>query len=59
MHLTNHINRRPESPAPGRTGEVDSDYKNTEAKIQISLRTKLAEDLLLPGADLPPTTHSR
>jgi len=52
VHLTNHINRRPESPAPDHTGEVTGDYKHTEAKIQISLRTKLAEGLLLPGADL-------
>jgi len=51
VHLTNRINRRPESPAPDRTGEV-ADYKHTEAKIQISLRTKLAEGLLLPDADL-------
>jgi phospholipase A1 len=52
VHLTNRINRRPESPAPDHTGEVTGDYKHTEAKIQISLRTKLAEGLLLPGADL-------
>lgn len=51
LHHTSRVNRRPESPAAGRTGETE-DYRHVESKIQISLRTKLAEGLLLPGADL-------
>ena len=51
LHATSRINRRPESPAPDHTGET-ADYRHVEAKIQISLRTKLAEGLLLPDADL-------
>jgi phospholipase A1 len=50
IHETTNINRTPQSPTQA---VVDlPDYRKIEAKIQLSLRTKLAQDLLLPGADL-------
>ncbi len=50
LHVTNRINRSPASPtqAPVRV----RDFRREEAKFQLSLRTKVAEDVLLPGADL-------
>lgn len=51
LHLTSNINRSPSSPnQPARTSNPD--YRAVDAKLQISLRAKLVEDLLLPGADL-------
>ncbi|MGM9484694.1 phospholipase A [Roseateles sp. NT4] len=50
LHYTSRINRAPQSP---NQDPVElSNYKREEAKFQLSLRTKLAQDLLLPGADL-------
>ncbi|WP_292444329.1 phospholipase A [Methylibium sp.] len=51
MHVTTRINNTPDSPAADRSGSL-GDYRKVEAKVQISLRTKLAENLLLPGGDL-------
>lgn len=51
VHVSSRFNRQPASPAAGHTGELP-DYHNPEAKLQISVRTKLAEGLVLPGADL-------
>ncbi len=51
VHVTNHVNRSPVSPAPGHSGPLP-DHRDVEAKLQLSVRTKLAEGLLLPGADL-------
>ncbi|WP_418317264.1 phospholipase A [Piscinibacter sakaiensis] len=50
LHLTSRINRTPQSP----TQQVVNlpDYRVVEAKFQLSLRTKVVQDLLLPGADL-------
>lgn len=51
LHYTSSINRSPSSP----THPVSADnpnYRQIEAKLQISLRAKLADNLLLPGADL-------
>lgn len=48
---TSTMNRAPSSPthpAPA----VNNNYKTIEAKLQISLRSKVVENLLLPGADL-------
>ncbi|MDX1526901.1 MAG: phospholipase A [Pseudidiomarina maritima] len=45
------INEQPVSPTRGPASTLDS-YKPNEAKLQISLRTKLLEDVILPGADL-------
>jgi phospholipase A1/A2 len=50
FHYTSHINRRPQSPTQGEV--IQPNYRREEAKFQLSLRTKLAQDLLLPGGDL-------
>lgn len=50
LHLTSRINRSPQSPSQAAV-ELPN-YRREEAKFQLSLRTKLAQDLLLPGADL-------
>lgn len=51
LHYTTRINTRPTSPTPGRDGQL-GDYQRVETKLQISLRTKLAQSVLLPGADV-------
>ena len=51
LHVTSDINRQPTSPTRG-AAPLRPNYKGVEAKMQISLRVKVAEDLLLPGADL-------
>lgn len=51
VHYTSSINRLPASPTRPSTGERN-EYKPIEAKLQVSLRTKIAENLLLPGADV-------
>lgn len=51
LHYTTHINRDPGSPTHPASGR-DSNYRPIEAKLQISLRAKVAEGLLLPDADL-------
>lgn len=51
LHYSSAINRTPQSPSPGRDATLP-EYRNVETKLQISLRTKLAEDILLPQADL-------
>jgi phospholipase A1 len=50
-HYTSHVNDRPFSPTHG-LADTGRDYRHTEAKFQVSLRTKAIEGLLLPGADL-------
>lgn len=50
-HYTTAINRQPNSPSRG-DAEMQENYGNVEIKLQISLRTKLWENLLLPNADL-------
>ncbi|MBU2279484.1 MAG: phospholipase A [Gammaproteobacteria bacterium] len=51
VHYTSNINRQP--TAPGKPLGPDNDnYRKLEAKLQISLRTKLATGVVLPGADL-------
>lgn len=51
VHYTTSINRSPSSPTQP-AGAGNPDYRSVEAKLQISLRAKIAEDLFLPGADL-------
>jgi len=51
VHYTTSINRSPSSPTQA-PGKANPNYRNIEAKLQISLRAKIAEDLFLPGADL-------
>jgi phospholipase A1 len=50
LHVTNHINRAPQSPTQATVHEPD--FRIEEAKFQLSLRTKLLQDALLPEADL-------
>lgn len=50
-HYTSSINRQPTSPSRG-AGELQDNFGNTEIKLQISLRTKLMENVLLPNADI-------
>ncbi|PKO94361.1 MAG: phospholipase [Betaproteobacteria bacterium HGW-Betaproteobacteria-10] len=51
VHYTSRINRAPHSPTQP-VSPSHPDYRQIEAKLQISLRAKVAENLLLPGADL-------
>jgi len=51
VHYTTSINRSPSSPTQA-AGAGNPGYRSVEAKLQISLRAKIAEDLFLPGADL-------
>lgn len=51
LHYTTNINRSPHSPTQ-QASTAKNDYRSIEAKLQISLRAKVVEDLLLPGADL-------
>lgn len=51
VHYSSSINRQPQSPT--RTGaEFQENYKDIETKLQVSLRAKVLEDILLPNADL-------
>lgn len=50
LHFTERINDSPSSPT--REAQAASDYMRTEAKLQLSIRTKLAQSVLLPGADI-------
>ena len=50
IHITSRINRSPQSPTQATVTQPD--YRREEAKFQLSLRTKLAQDVLLPEADL-------
>jgi phospholipase A1 len=51
LHVTSSINRAPSSPAHPSGGD-NPNYSPAEVKLQFSLRAKVAENLLLPGADL-------
>jgi phospholipase A1 len=50
-HYSSSINRNPASPTHPAIAQ-GLQYKPLEAKIQVSLRTKVVEGLLLPDADL-------
>ena len=50
IHVTSRINRAPQSPTQAAVAEPD--YRREEAKFQLSLRTKLAQDLPLIGGDV-------
>ncbi len=51
VHYTSSINRAPTSPTrPAPTERLR--YKPLEAKLQLSLRTKIAQSVLLPHADV-------
>ena len=40
------VNRAPSSPAPGRSAATATDYRSTELRVQLSVRTKIATGLL-------------
>ncbi|WP_081466187.1 phospholipase A [Ramlibacter tataouinensis] len=40
------VNRRPTSPAPGRSDDAEEPYRTAEARIQLSARVKIAANLL-------------
>jgi phospholipase A1/A2 len=50
VHGTSDINRSPQSPT--RPAVQLPDYRSVEAKVQLSLRTKVAQSVLLPDADI-------
>jgi phospholipase A1 len=49
-HYTSSINRAPSSPTHAAGAEAN--YRPIEAKLQVSLRAKVVEGLVLPNADL-------
>ena len=51
FQTSTRINQAPTSPTRGTSSDLPS-YKHIESKLQLSLRTKVAQDLLLPNADL-------
>jgi phospholipase A1 len=51
LHLVSHVNQHPSSPTRGTANNLPS-YQHGEAKFELSLRSKIAQDLLLPQADL-------
>jgi len=50
-HYSSNINKTPSSPTHPDGGDFQQ-YRQTEAELQLSLRAKVAEDFLLPNADL-------
>lgn len=44
-----NVNRQPTSDAPDRNALTAIDYRTTEMRVQLSVRTKLAQDLLTQG----------
>ena len=51
VHYSSSINKMPSSPTHPDGGDFAS-YRQTEAELQLSLRAKVAEDFLLPNADV-------
>lgn len=51
VHFTSNINSQPQSPGK-ELSPSNNNYRQLEAKIQMSLRTKLATGVLLPNADI-------
>lgn len=51
VHASSAINRSPATPAAGHSGNLP-DYRSLESKLQLSVRTKLAQDVGLRGGDL-------
>jgi len=50
LHKTSRINRAPQSPTQAVVNQPN--YRPIEAKFQMSLRTKVLQDVLLPGGDV-------
>lgn len=47
-----HVNRQPTSPSPGRQYSDYTDYKQTEAKFQLSFKSKLGHDFFIENDSL-------
>jgi phospholipase A1/A2 len=53
VQVSSLINRTPTSPNPLNTPSTPLPaYRGAEAKVQLSIRTKIAQGVVLPGADL-------
>jgi phospholipase A1/A2 len=53
LQLSSQINRTPSSPNPQNALATPlPDYRGAETKVQLSIRTKIAQSVVLPGADL-------
>ncbi|MET0335963.1 MAG: phospholipase A [Rhizobacter sp.] len=50
LHMTNRINRAPQSPTQAAVSQPN--FRDVEAKFQISLRTKAFQDVLGTGGDV-------
>jgi phospholipase A1/A2 len=50
-HYSSNLNKSPTSPTHP-DGGAHSGYRETEAELQLSLRAKVVENFLLPGADV-------
>ncbi len=46
------VNTQPTSPSPNHTAPTITPYRNIETRIQLSIRTKIAEGLLTQGQEL-------
>lgn len=47
--MADYVNRQPTSSAEGRSATSPTAYRQAENRIQLSVRTKLAQGLLVPG----------
>lgn len=50
---SNTVNRQPASTSDGRSTTTPVNYKQTETRLQLSMRTKLAQGLLTPSEGTP------
>ena len=48
---SNSVNNQPSSPAAGHTVTTPFNYKRSETRLQLSVRTKIAKGLLASGSD--------
>lgn len=48
---SNSVNNQPSSPAAGHTVTTPFNYRRAEARLQLSVRTKIAKGLLASGSD--------
>lgn len=51
FHHSSDVNKQPSSPTRGESERIET-YKPNEVKLQLSLRTKIFEDILLPNGDI-------
>lgn len=51
LRTSSHTNARPYTPTQGYANDLPT-YKRLETKVQLSLRTKVIQDVLVPGGDV-------